>query len=429
MKYLDTNLEMNNRIFEQSVSGSTLSLIELCTAITDCSHSTPNWTDAGKLVIRNFNIKKGRLDLTTKYYTDEITFKDRIERNVPEPGDLIISREAPMGEVCIIPDHIDCCLGQRLVLIKPNKKLCNNRFLLYSLMSDFVQKQIKKSNNSGSTVSNLCIPELEKLRIPIVSVEEQIKISNILSSIDYKIDLSNKINFELEQMAKTLYNYWFVQFDFPNEAGKPYKTSGGKMEYNEVLKREIPKGWKGISLSEIAKENSVLCSSDEYNKLEVIDLAVMQSNTISINGRSAPGTFKTNLFKMKKYDILFGAIRPYLKKAGIAPFNGAVNGTIHSYSPVREYDYSFLLCSLFNETTFKYAISVSSSKGTRMPVIESDKLLGYKTAYSNDISVLFNNRIKSFWEELVANIEQNHELVQLRDFLLPLLMNGQVRLR
>ncbi len=97
--------------------GSFKLLFELCKSITDCSHSTPKWTTKGKLVIRNFNIKKGRLLLNDLHYTDEKTYLERIKRSKPKSGDLIITREAPMGEVCMIPDDINCCLGQRMVLL------------------------------------------------------------------------------------------------------------------------------------------------------------------------------------------------------------------------------------------------------------------------------------------------------------------------
>ncbi|MFM6076620.1 MAG: restriction endonuclease subunit S, partial [Dolichospermum sp.] len=156
-----------------------------------------------------------------------------ISRSQPYPGDLIITREAPMGEVCIIPDGIECCLGQRLVLIKPNLNKINNKYLLYALLSEYTQKQIQQSNNTGSIVSNLRIPLLKNLDIPLNNNQD--KIAAVLSYLDDKIEINNRINSELENLAKTIYDYWFVQFDFPDENGKPYKSSGGKMVYNQEL--------------------------------------------------------------------------------------------------------------------------------------------------------------------------------------------------
>ena len=95
-------------------------LKELCEVISDCPHSTPKWTDHGKIVVRNNNIKNGRIDLSSPSYTDEENFRQRIKRVIPQPGDLIITREAPMGEVGMIPEGIECCLGQRMVLLRAN---------------------------------------------------------------------------------------------------------------------------------------------------------------------------------------------------------------------------------------------------------------------------------------------------------------------
>lgn len=148
-------------------------LDELCVQITDCPHSTPQWLSSGKLVLRNFNIHNGRIDLSNVSYTDDETFFARNKRATPIPGDIVMSREAPMGEVAIIPNGFECCLGQRMVLLHPDATVCNGKFLMYSLLSPFVQKQIKRSDTTGSVVSNLCIPDLCALEIPYVNIERQ----------------------------------------------------------------------------------------------------------------------------------------------------------------------------------------------------------------------------------------------------------------
>ena len=222
-------------------------LSSLCNTIADCPHSTPLWTSEGKIVIRNSNIKNGRLDLTEPSYTDIEHFNQRIRREKPVPGDLIITREAPMGEVCIIPDNVECCLGQRMVLLKPDKEKCNNVFLLYSMLSKFVQSQIAWSEGTGTTVSNLRIPFLEKLEIPTPPLPEQRAIAATLSVLDDKIEINNRINKTLEEMAQALFKLWFVDFEFPDENGQPYKSSGGEMEESEL--GPIPKGWKAIAFN------------------------------------------------------------------------------------------------------------------------------------------------------------------------------------
>jgi type I restriction enzyme S subunit len=250
-----------------------------------------------------------------------------------------------------------------------------------------------------------------------------LKISKLLFDIDLKIDINNKINAELESMAKTLYDYWFLQFEFPNENGKPYKSSGGKMVWNEELKREIPEGWEAIKLKNIVKKTNRVY---DYNKdSKTYDLSIMPSNSISINDTSSSKDFETNLFAVKEGDILFGSIRPYLRKAGIASYDGAVAGTIHCYEVIKESNYNLALFTLTSENIFKYAIN--NSKGTKMPVITSDDLLEFMLPYNEEIAKKFNNiKIR---EIIIANIKQSNELASLRDFLLPLLMNGQVKFK
>ena len=178
-------------------------LQELCTDIIDCPHSTPEWKDSGIRVVRNFNLKDGNLDFTDGYFVDEETYLNRIKRAVPEPYDIIISREAPMGVVAMVPENLKCCLGQRLVLLKVDKSKVNPVYLLYVLMSDFVQTQFRRADATGSIVSNLCIPDLKDIIIPVIE-ENQDDVSKLLASINSKLLLNGKINDNLTAYLLTV---------------------------------------------------------------------------------------------------------------------------------------------------------------------------------------------------------------------------------
>jgi type I restriction enzyme S subunit len=132
---------------------------------------------------------------------------------VPEGGDLVITREAPMGEVCQIPPNLKCCLGQRQVLLRPNPHKVDGRFLLYALQSPYVQHQIGWSEGTGSTVSNIRIPVLEALRVPTPDLRTQREIAGILGALDNRITLLRETNATLEAIAQALYKSWFVDFD------------------------------------------------------------------------------------------------------------------------------------------------------------------------------------------------------------------------
>ena len=336
---------------------------------------------------------------------------------IPE-NNILMSSRAPIGLLAI--NKVECCTNQGFKSLIVDKTKCNVEYLYYYLKYHI--KEIE-SLGSGTTFKEVSKDSMEKYEIVLPSIKVQETISNVLSLLDNKIINNNKINDELESMAKTLYNYWFLQFEFPNENGKPYKSSGGKMIWSEELKREIPEGWEAIKLKNIVKKTNRVY---DYNKeSKTYDLSIMPSNSISINDTSSSKDFETNLFAVKEGDILFGSIRPYLRKAGIASYDGAVAGTIHCYEVIKESNYNLALFTLTSENMFKYAIN--NSKGTKMPVITSDDLLEFMLPYNEEIAKKFNNiKIR---EIIIANIKQSNELASLRDFLLPLLMNGQVKFK
>jgi len=257
------------------------------------------------------------------------------------------------------------------------------------------------------------------LDIYLPEYDEQVKIGDFLYAIEEKIKNNNQINDNLQQIARTIYDYWFTQFDFPDDNGRPYRFSGGKMVWNELLKREIPSGWEVKNLSQIMKKNTSLF---DYSSIRpAIDLSVMPSNSIALSKINSSSNFATNLYEMKCGDILFGSIRPYLHKAGIAPCDGVVAGTVHSYRIINEQDYNFALITLVREKFFDYAVNVSS--GTKMPVVSSDAILSYKVPYSAEFVRKFNGI--SLMETITKNVQENQKLLALRNWLLPLFVNGQ----
>ena len=156
----------------------------LCSAVLDCHHSTPIWTKSGTVVIRNQNIRNGKLDLSDPSFTDEKHFIERTRRAIPTFGDLVITREAPMGLVCMIPNGLRCCLGQRMVLLRVDRDAADTQYLLYALMSETIQRAISVAGGTGSTVSNLRIPVLKGLRIAAPNGVEQRAIAAALGDMD-----------------------------------------------------------------------------------------------------------------------------------------------------------------------------------------------------------------------------------------------------
>lgn len=341
------------------------------------------------------------------------------EYKVVGPG-ITIGRSGTVG----LPHYIESnFFPHNTALFVKDFKGNDPKYIFY-LLKTFGLNQ----RGSGSGVPTMNRNHLHPLEVrAYLDLSSQKKTASVLSVLDSKIELNNRINSELEQIAKTLYNYWFVQFDFPDKNGNPYKTSGGKMVWDKSLKREIPEGWEVKEIGSLLKKNLIKHDFSDSNKvIDTIDLSVMPGNTICLTEKSKSSDFNTNLFVMNKFDILFGGIRPYLKKAGFAPMDGLVTGTVHSYKVLNESDYNFALLTLTHESMFKFA--VSNSKGTKMPVIGSGDLVSYKVAYNQEVIERFNILL-SFREVIAQNIIENQKLVELRDWLLPMLMNGQVSVK
>ncbi len=202
-------------------------LEDLCELVIDCPHSTPKWTDKGFIVLRNHNIRNGVLDLSAPSFTDEDGYKSRIKRAKPRVNDIVFTREAPMGEVCLIPEGIDCCLGQRQVLLRANSEI-DPYYLFWALQSPYVQHQISWNEGTGTTVSNVRIPVLKDLKIPRLG-EHESWIAKTMTSLALKSQINEKINQTLEQMAQALFKSWFVDFE-PVKAKMAVLEAGGSQK-------------------------------------------------------------------------------------------------------------------------------------------------------------------------------------------------------
>jgi type I restriction enzyme S subunit len=335
-------------------------------------------------------------------------------------GGVVIGRSGTVGFPTLV--KTDFFAHNTLLYVKDFKG--NNHDYIYYLLK-LLKVWKKRTSTSVPTLDRKNVHDIEiTYHKGFCAQEETIR---SIKLIDQKIELNNRINAELEQLAKTVYDYWFVQFDFPNAQGKPYKSSGGEMVYIETLKRKIPKDWKVKILGDIVHENKqTLSAATDKSKLYSIDLSKMPSNTLCLNARGNATDFDANKNILKKFDILFGSIRPYLRKAGFSAFDGVLNGSIISLQSNNPVDYSFCLCTTVSDVMFQYAIARSYG-GTRMPTVSSDDLLNFPIAFDETVSNQFHNIVSEFWETISSNINQNYELMELRDFLLPLLLTGQVK--
>lgn len=324
------------------------------------------------------------------------------------------------GNSAFIPSmkEIRFVLNQRVGKVIPNEGKADKYYLHYLLSTEIVREQLEH-RASGTKQRNISPDDVYDVTVVVPELNVQQKIGKALYCLEAKVNVNNAINDNLQQQLRLMYDYWFNQFDFPNEDGKPYRASGGAMEWSPDLQREIPAGWSCVPLEDILQRNS---EAFDFSSIEpTVDLSIMPSGSIALDQVNRSDKFSTNLFRMNEGDILFGSIRPYLKKAGIAPCNGVVAGTIHSFRVKRESDYNFALFTLCGKAFFDYAVRVST--GTKMPIVSLDSIMSYKVPYSESIVRRFN-RI-DVRHIICSNVQETQKLASFRDWLLPMLMNGQ----
>ena len=208
---------------------------------------------------------------------------------IPQENDILITAVGTIGEILVVKDPNFYFKDGNLIWLRNiNFDIIDIDYLYYFFKSDFFQKTIKY-NNIGAVQKALTIDFLKTVKITLPSLDNQRKLISVLKSIDKKLKINNQINQELEAIAKTLYDYWFVQFDFPDQNGKPYKSSGGKMIYNPELKREIPEGWGVEKISEF-----LVLNKDKYNK---------ELNWQKIHYLETSNLIENKIEKLKKLDI------------------------------------------------------------------------------------------------------------------------------
>ena len=326
----------------------------------------------------------------------------------------------------IADDFEDVLLGYHCALITPNPAIVDGKYLNAFMHTRYIQKYFE-NNASGSgqryTLSNDTISNIPVL---LPSIEVQHIIGKLLADLDRKIELNKQINDNLEAMAKQLYDYWFVQFDFPNEEGKPYKSSGGVMVWNEKLKREIPQGWHCGTLLDIAEyTNGLACQKyrpTDNNKLPVIKIKEMHDG-LSADTEWVKADIPDDV-KVFDGDVLFSwsaSLEIMLWAYG----NGGLNQHIFKVTSKNGYPRSFYFYQLIHYVgVFK---QIAEARKTTMGHITQDHLRQSTIALPPNIDVAnkLEEKLCPIFDAIVKNNQEIMALTKQRDELLPLLMNGQ----
>ena len=400
--------------------------------IIDYRGKTPVKSETGIVTLSAKSVKDGYIDYSKAYFISEMTYQKFMVRGFPRKGDILLTTEAPLGLVAKL-DREKVGIAQRLLTLRGKKEYLLNDYLMYYLMSNEGKHQLT-SRQSGTTVTGIKQKEFRKCLISIPPFEEQKAIAHILSTLDDKIEVNNQINKTLENMAQAIFKQWFVDFEFPNEEGEPYKSSGGEMFESEL--GMIPKGWevkkssdianvnigktpprkekecftldpddyKWISIKDLGNSGAYIFDSSEYltkESIEKYNVKVVPDNTVVLSFKLTIGRVSITCGQMTTNEA-------------IAHFNLSNKSKItteYLYLYLKGFDYGKL------GNTSSIANAVNSKIIKSMPIIVPD----------NKTIKTFSEVMESVFSKIKYTIKQSDKLIEIRDSLLPKLMSGEIR--
>ncbi|WP_179006448.1 restriction endonuclease subunit S [Winogradskyella forsetii] len=396
------------------------------------------------------SLTKNKIESLQEFNTSKDKVPSRAQRKV-QINTILYSTVRPNQEhYGIIENEIeDVAVSTGFTTIDVDNENVYPKYLYYMLTQNHLTEYLHSiAQNSVSSYPSISSNDLGSLTFDIPEIEIQKQIAKVLSNIDAKIEVNNKINQELEAMVKTLYDYWFVQFDFPDANGKPYKSSGGKMVFNEELKREIPEGWEVDALSTWIKNDK----SGDWGKAEEQGNYINKVSCIrgaDLNGLNGKGVVKSpTRFVLEKNSHKLLEIGDFIIEiSGGSPTQSTGRMAFITKETLERFE-NPLICSNFcKAVTLKDEKALYNFAYLWNRLYDADVLFGWEGKTSGIKNLLFEsfvtnyqvanpdsiimeqfyNKAKPIHSQIQTNLKQNQKLSELRDWLLPMLMNGQVR--
>ncbi|WP_312090640.1 restriction endonuclease subunit S [Chryseobacterium sp.] len=414
-----------------------IKLKEVCLRITDGAHYSPIGIKDGYPMLSVKDMREDKFNYDECKFISVDDYNDLVRNDCkPLLNDVLIAKDGSyLKHVFVIKEETEQAILSSIGILRPDLNLINPTFLKYYLQTKSVKNTVAKKYVSGSALPRIILKNFGEIDIIYPKLLIQNKIAQTLSYLDDKIELNNQINDNLERMAKTLYDYWFVQFDFPDENGNPYKSNGGKMIWNEVLRREIPEGWGFQTIEELgtitggstpSKANKENFSKNDIPWITPKDLSQNIGNKFIARGEfdvTEKGFKEASLNILPANSVLMSSRAP-IGYLAINRFDCTTNQGFKSIVCNKEYPFEYVFYVLKqNMLSIEANASGSTFKEISTSVLKTIKILKPQkrlvNQFKNSASVIFQQQ---------NNLEQqNQQLTQLRDWLLPMLMNGQVK--
>ena len=369
----------------------------LCIGIYDGPHATPPKSDSGAVFLGISNFSNGRLDLSNIRYISEDDLPKWTKRVTPKAHDIVFSYEATLNLYAIIPEGFYGCLGRRMALIRPDESKVDYRFLYYYMYSSQWREEIERHKVNGSTVDRIPLVSFPSFTVNLPSMATQKYIAEILSVLDEKIELNNKINDNLAELLQTVYQDRFGDVSAATEQGM---------------------------LSDICSYSRDRVAVSELNTSTYFSTEnMLPGKAGSTDASSLPTIPQTTA--CHKGDTLISNIRPYFKKIVYCEGRCGCSTDVLCFTPVQPKYAAYLFSTLYADKFF--AFMVAGSKGTKMPRGDKQQIMAYPVALPSDEELdEFNKLALPILAQLHSNKAENKRLSATRDALLPKLMSGEI---
>lgn len=397
------------------MSGSkNITLDDACEFIVDCLHHTAPIQEEGFPSIRTPNIGKGRLLLDGVNRVSEETYRIWTQRAVPEPGDLILAREAPAGNVAIIKEGEKVCLGQRTVHLRPNPKIVDADFLCYFLLAPPQQGKLLAAE-TGATAKHVNMRDIRRLELSnLPDLNSQRAAGAMLGAYDDLIENNRRRMVLLEESARLLYREWFVRLRFPGYEHTPIVDG-------------VPQGWERKTLGDLCSEIRDMVLPEALKPdTPYIGLEHMPRRSISLNEWGTVEQVTSSKSRFKAGEIIFGKIRPYFHKVGVAFVDGVASSDAIVVRPADDTLYGLVLMTMSSDE-FVAVTAQQMKEGSKMPRADWRQMKAYSVPLPPPgLLSNFDSVIQPIVEQLKSLSFANQKLRTARDLLLPRLMSGEL---
>jgi type I restriction enzyme S subunit len=421
---------------------------DVCEFIVDCVNKTAPIVDGPTpyKMVRTTNIRNGRVDLSQCRYVNKETFEKWTRRQSVQSGDVLLTREAPIGEVGFVDTTESIFLGQRVMQYRANPELLDSRFLLYSFLSQDLQHQFGAHEGSGSVVSHIRVGDCYKFKISLPPLDEQRRIAHILGTLDDKIELNRQLNATLEQLARSLFQSWFVDFDpvRAKASGEPEESICRRLSLTpellalfpsaleESAMGEIPVRWKVKSTNELASINNwTLSKRDALSHINYVEISEVNRGSVGSITRYEPGLEPSRAKRRVKHgDTVISTVRPdrgaYFLCLEPAP--ELIVSTGFAVVSPKSAPWSFIYSALTSDSMLEHLGLIAD--GAAYPTVNPSVIGNREFAWPSNEAIV--DAYHDYAEPLYLQSEscrvESRSLAALRDELLPKLLSGEVRL-